>query len=79
MSWRSAREFFENAVELRQGLKPDCECDFAYPAVGVFQKIACFFKADARNVLDKVYPGYLLEFLAQIIAADVDCSRDSLE
>ena len=79
LSRRPAREFLENTVELRQGLKPDCECYFADPAVGVFQKIACFFEAEARDVIDKVYAGYILEFLAQIIAADVNCSCDSLE
>ena len=77
LSRRCAREFLECAVELRQGLKPDRKCDFADPAVDIFQKIACFFEADARDVLDKVYPGYILEFLAQIISADVDCLRYS--
>jgi hypothetical protein len=75
LSRRSAREFLKNAVELRQGLKPDRKCDFADPAVDVSQKVACVFEANARDVIDKVYPGYILEFLAQIIPAEVDCSR----
>ena len=79
LSRRCAREFLECAVELRQGLKPDRKCDFADAAVAVFQKIACFFEADLRDVLDKVYPGYIFEFLAQIIPADVNCLRHSDE
>jgi hypothetical protein len=49
LSRRSAREFFE-AVELRQGLKPDRKCDFADPVVDIFQHIACFFEADAPSI-----------------------------
>ena len=77
LSRRCAREFLECAVELRQGLKPDRKCDFADPAINIFQKIACFFEADARYILDKVYSGYVFEFLAQIISADVDWPRYS--
>ena len=70
------REFFKDAIELRQRLKADCERDLANPKLSILQEISRFIDADAGDVIDKVRTGHLLEFLAQVIGAHVDRLRD---
>lgn len=72
LGWRFARQLFEYAIELRQRLKTDRECDFAYAKIDIVQKNKRLFKSGAGNVVDKVNASHLLELLTQMIPADVD-------
>jgi hypothetical protein len=76
---RSAGELFENAIELRERLEPNCECDLANSKIDIVQKPARLFEASARNVLDKICAGDLLELLAEMIPANVRRFRYSRE
>ena len=78
-SRRFPRQLFENAIELRQRLKPDRECDFADAKIDIMQKGARFFEPCAGDVIDKIYTGHLLELFAQMIRADVDRVRHLTE
>jgi hypothetical protein len=71
-SGRLPREFPENAIELRQGLKARGERNLTYAQIDIVQKCARLFESCAGNVFDEVNPGHLLELLAQMIPADVD-------
>ena len=64
---RFSRKFFENTVELGERLESDGEGDFTDAKIGVPQKIARFFEPSARDIVDKIYAGDLLEILAQMI------------
>lgn len=78
-SGRLPREFPENAIELRQGLKADCERDFADPQIGLEQQITRLFDSAPVDVADKILAGYFLEFFAQIIWTNFDCLSDFLQ
>jgi hypothetical protein len=56
-------------------LKPNRERDLADPKIAILQEAARFFEASARNILDKIYAGNLLELFAQMICADIDRFR----
>ena len=74
--WGFARKLFEYAIELREGLKSRSECDFADVQITVSQQITCGDEASARDVLDKIDTGHLLEIFAQIIGVYVHRFRD---
>jgi len=67
---RLSRQFFENAIELRQRLKSDCKCDFAYSKIDTFQKLARFLEPQARDIIDELYARHLFELLAQVSRID---------
>ena len=67
-----SRESLEHAIELRERLKSRRERDFTDAQIGVVQKITRFFKPSARDVLDEIYAGYLLEIFAEMIGVNVD-------
>jgi DNA-binding XRE family transcriptional regulator len=69
-SGRLPGELFEHAIELRERLEPNCECDLADPKVAICQKFARLFEAGTRDVFDKIYPSDLLEPLAKMIPAN---------
>ena len=73
---RFPEESFENAIELRKRLKSRSERDFTDAQIAVSQKITRIFEPSARDVLDKIYAGYLLEIFAQMIRVNVDRFRD---
>ena len=58
MRWAISRKVFENAIELRERLKPCRERDLADPKIGICQKITRFFEPGARDVIDKIHAGY---------------------
>jgi hypothetical protein len=64
-------EPFKNAIELREGLKPDLERDLADSKIAICQKFARLVEPGTRNVIDKFYAGNLLELLAEMIPANV--------
>jgi len=53
-------------------LKPRRERDFTDAQLGVAQKITRICEPDARNVLDEIYAGYLLEIFTQVIGVHVN-------
>jgi hypothetical protein len=61
---RFSRKLFENAIELRERLKPDCKCDLADAKIEIIQKSVRFFEASTRNALDKICVADLLEALS---------------
>jgi hypothetical protein len=75
-AWRFSREFFENAIELRQRLEADGERDFTDAQMSILQEIARLADAYAGDVIDKVYPGHFFELFAEVIGTDVDELRD---
>jgi hypothetical protein len=70
---RFSGELFENAIELGKRLEPGLERDLADPKIDILQKLARLFEACMSNIIDKIYAGDLLELLAEMILADVDC------
>ena len=75
---RFASEFFENAIELRERLKSRGERDVTDAQTWIIAGDHTHFRTGCvRDVLDKVYAGYLLEIFAQIIRVHVDRFRDS--
>jgi hypothetical protein len=76
---RFSRQLFENAIKLRERLKPDRESDLTNAQTRILQKIARFVESGARHVIDKIYAGDLLELFAQMIAADVHRFRYFLQ
>src|SRR6266542_973486 len=76
---RFIRQPFEDTIELRERLEPHSECDFADAQIRIQQQIARFVESGACHVIDKIYAGDLLELLAEMIRADVDCSRYFVE
>jgi len=71
LSWRFARQPFENAIELRERLKADGERDFTDAQFGVEQKITRICEPDARDILDEICAGYLFEIFTQVIGVHV--------
>ena len=61
---RFPAEFFENAIELRERLKSNCERDLTDPKIDVMQKSVRFFEASTRNALDKICVADLLGALS---------------
>jgi hypothetical protein len=61
---RFSQKLFENAIELRERLKPDCKCDLADAKIEIIQKSVRFFEASTRNALDKICVADLLEALS---------------
>jgi hypothetical protein len=57
-------------------LEPNLERDLADPKIGIMQKFARLFEADACDVFDKIYAGDLLELLAEMIPANVGRFRN---
>ena len=57
-------------------MKADREADFADAKIDIFQKRARFFDSGAGHIIDKVYAGYLLELLTQVVRTDIDRFRD---
>jgi len=76
---RFARKLFENAIELRQGLKTGSERDFTDAQIWVSQEGTGSFEPSARDILDKIYAGHLLEVFAQMIRVHADRFRDFLQ
>jgi hypothetical protein len=72
LRWRFPAEFLEHAIELRQRLKSRSERDFTDPQIRVSQEITRSFEPNARDILDKINAGYLLEGFAQVIRIHVD-------
>ena len=52
-------------------MEPNLERDLADPKIVIMQKSARLFEAGACDILDKIYSGDLLEFLAEMIPANV--------
>jgi hypothetical protein len=65
-------EFLKHAIELRERLKPHCKRDFTDAQITVSQEITRVLEPSVRDVVDKLYAGYLFEILAQIIRVHVD-------
>ena len=74
-SGRFPGESFKNAIELREGLKPDLERDLADPKIAVCQKLARLVEPGTRNVIDKIYAGHLPKLFAEMGRTDVDRFR----
>ena len=74
---RSASEFFENPIELRERLKSHSERDFTDAQMWISQEITRVLEPSVRDVVDKIYAGYLFEILAQVIRVHVDRFCDS--
>src|SRR5262245_45733361 len=72
---RFARKSFKNAIELRQRLKSDGECDFADTAIRISQEITRVLEPSMREILDKVYAGHVLKLFAQMIRTKADHFR----
>jgi hypothetical protein len=70
-------EFLKHAIELRERLKPHCKRDFTDAQITVSQEITRVLEPSVRDVVDKLYAGYLFEILAQIIRVHVDHFCDS--
>ena len=77
--WRFAREFFEDAIELRERLKSNCKCDFTYPKITISQKCFRFFESASRDVIDKLGSRHLFELFAQVSRVDSDGPCDFAE
>lgn len=73
---RYANESFEGAVELRQRLKSDGKRDLADSMVRIAQQTGCPLHPRPDDTLHKIFARDLLEFLAEIIWADIDRLRD---
>jgi hypothetical protein len=69
---RFTRKSFEDAIELRERLKARGERDFTDAQFGVTQKITRICEPDARDILDEIYAGYLLEIFTQVIGVHVN-------
>jgi hypothetical protein len=76
---RFARKSFKNAVELRERLKSSGERDFTDAQIAISQQITRGVEPSARDILDKINAGYLLEIFAQMIRVHVDRFRDFLQ
>ena len=76
---RFARKSFKNAVELRERLKPSRERDFTDAQIAISQKITRICEPGARDIVDEIYAGYLLEIFTQVIRVHVDRFRDFLQ
>jgi hypothetical protein len=74
---RFSRQFFENAIELRERLKSHSERDFTDAQIAVSQEITGSFEPSARDILDKIYAGHLLEAFTQMIRVHADRFCDS--
>jgi hypothetical protein len=74
---RFSRQFFENAIELRERLKSHSERDFTDAQTRISQEITRVLEPSVRDVVNKLYAGYLFEILAQIIRVHVDHFCDS--
>src|SRR5580765_2933019 len=72
-SWRLARYFFENAIELRKRLKAHSKRDLADAKIAILQKPTRFFNSHAPHIVDKIDAGYLFELFAQMIPTDARC------
>ena len=70
-----AREFLEDAIKLRQRLKPRGERDFADASIGIMQEVPRSFEPEAGNVDHEIDARDLLELLAQMIWTDIDRAR----
>ena len=68
---RATDDSLKSAIEVRHGLKSAREGSFANPRVGIEQKRLRFLHSNSREVVDKIYPGRLLEHLAKVMPADV--------
>lgn len=68
-------ESLEHAIELRERLKPNRECDLTDSKIDIFQKLPRFLKAGPSDVIDEIYSGHLLEFFAEVRGRDVNRSR----
>ena len=73
---RFARKLFENAIELRERLKSHSERDFTDAQIWVSQEVTGSFEPSARDILDKIYAGHLLEAFTQMIRVHADRFRD---
>jgi hypothetical protein len=69
---RFTRKSFEDAIELRERLKARGERDFTDAQFWVAQKITRTCEPGARDILDEIYAGYLLEIFAQVIGVHFD-------
>ena len=70
-------ESLKNAIELRERLKSHSERDFTDAQTWISQEITRVLEPSVRDVVDKIYAGYLFEILAQIIRVHVDRFCDS--
>jgi hypothetical protein len=73
---RFSGQSLEDAIELRQRLKANRERDLANLEINVSQESACSFEAIARDIVDKLYSGYLFELFAQVSRIDTDVPCD---
>src|SRR4029450_4318317 len=64
---RFTRKSFENAIELRERLKPSRKRDLADAQIWVAKEITGICKPSARNILHEICAGYLLEIFTQVI------------
>lgn len=78
-SGRFAGTFFENAVELRKRLKSDGERNFADSKIAFLQKFKGVVESHPRDVIDKLDPGHLFEFFAEVGRVDSDGAGHFLE
>ena len=67
----------KHAIELRERLKSHCERDFTDAKTRISQEITRVLEPSVRDVVNKLYAGYLFEILAQIIRVHVDRFCDS--
>ena len=57
-------------------MKSRSECDFADAQITISEQITRSGETSARDVLDKLDAGYLLEIFAQMARVHVHCFRD---
>ena len=75
---RFSRQLFENAIELRERLKSSGERDFTDAQIAISQQITRGVEPRARDILDEINAGYLLEIFTQVIRVHVDRFRNFL-
>ena len=71
LCWGFPGQSFENAIKLGKRLKSRGERDVTDSQITIVQESARFLESRACDVIDKVRPGYLLEFFAEIIRVNV--------
>lgn len=71
--WRFPGELFEDAIELRERLETDCECNLADPKIDIFQKPPRRLESNPRNVINELASGYLFKLFAQM--GNIDSNR----
>ena len=66
-----AENFFEDPVEMSQGLETDFESDFADAQIRIEEKILGFFDANPGEIIGEINSGDLFKHFAEIKGAGI--------